>query len=295
MRAGRWSRALAPTVVMAATLATLATDATAATHAPPAVRLYVLDCGTLIFNHPEDYNLAREEVRHTNMSVACYLVVHPRGTLLFDTGLPDSVQGRPIDQAVLGGYRQAPSTEYFMLVRRPLLPQLTALGFPPRRIDYLVLSHYHDDHVGNANAFATATWLVQAPELEAMFAPAQVNATIPPNYLKLREARRVVLHGDHDVFGDGTVVVKSTPGHTPGHQSLFVKLAKTGNVVLSGDLYHYPEERTLHRMPTDEARRGTPASREALDAFLAQVNGTLWIGHDITAFGRQRKAPAFYE
>jgi N-acyl homoserine lactone hydrolase len=97
------------------------------------------------------------------------------------------------------------------------------------------------------------------------------------------------------VFGDGTVVLKSTPGHTPGHQCLYVKLPKTGGVVLSGDLYHYPEERTLGRMPEREKTTATAASRAALEAFMAAVGAQLWIEHDITAYAKQKHAPEYYE
>lgn len=263
--------------------------------APTGVRLYVLDCGTLIFNHPEEYNLTREEVRNTNMSVACYLVVHPKGTLLFDTGLPDRVRGTPFNEAPFSGDPKAPSTDYYMLVTNTLKGQLARIGYPPARIDYLVLSHFHGDHVGNANDYSSATWLVQRTEYDVMFGPQVPSASMDPNSRRLRESEKRLLDGDHDVFGDGRVVVKSTPGHTPGHQSLFVQLAKMGNVVLSGDLYHYPEERTLQRMPSDERTTGTAASREGLERFMRSTNAQLWVGHDISAFSRQRKAPAFYE
>jgi glyoxylase-like metal-dependent hydrolase (beta-lactamase superfamily II) len=102
--------------------------------------------------------------------------------------------------------------------------------------------------------------------------------------------------GDHDVFGDGTVVIKPSPGHTPGHLVLYVKLAKTGGVVLSGDLYHYPEERTLNRLPVADANEAeTKRSREELDAFLTKTGATLWIQHDLVAHNRLRKAPQYYD
>src|SRR5262245_15849337 len=135
---------------LAALAASVATTPTAAQPAASGLRLYVLDCGTLIYNNPETYNLTRQEVRNTNMSVVCYLVAHPRGTLLFDTGLPDSVAGRPFNETPLNS-RQSnpPSTSYFMLVTRTLKSQLGAIGFPPEKIGYLALSHFHGDHVGN--------------------------------------------------------------------------------------------------------------------------------------------------
>ena len=257
----------------------------------PGPRLYVLDCGTLISNNPEAYNLTRQEVKNTNMSVACYLAVHPRGVLLFDTGLPDSALGRPFNESPLGGQPSPPSTAYFMLVTRTLKSQLAAIGFAPEKISHLALSHYHGDHVGNANDYAGSTWLVQKTEYEAMFGPNVRPESIGPGYRLLKNSKTQMLEGDHDVFGDGTVVLKYTPGHTPGHQSLYVKLARTGGIVLSGDLYHYPEERTLDRMPEREKTTQTPASRRALEAFMREVKAELWIEHDISAYSRQKKAP----
>ena len=98
------------------------------------------------------------------------------------------------------------------------------------------------------------------------------------------------------MFGDGTVVIKSTPGHTPGHQSLFLKLANTGNVLLSGDLHHYPEEMTFKKVPiTDPNREQTAKSGEAIEAFVKQNNAQLWIQHDYIGGTKRKIAPAFYD
>lgn len=261
----------------------------------PGVRLYVLDCGTLIYNNPETYNLTRQEVKNTNMSVACYLVVHPRGALLFDTGLPDSTLGRPFNETPLGRQPNPSSTAYWMLVTKTLKGQLAEIGFTPDEINYLALSHFHGDHVGNANDYAASVWLVQKTEYDAMFGPNVPPESINPNYRLLKNSKTQILQGDHDVFGDGTVILKYTPGHTPGHQSLYVKLGRTGGIVLSGDLYHYPEERALGRMPDREKTTQTPASRAALDVFMKEVKAELWIEHDITAYSKQKKSPEYYD
>jgi glyoxylase-like metal-dependent hydrolase (beta-lactamase superfamily II) len=98
------------------------------------------------------------------------------------------------------------------------------------------------------------------------------------------------------VFGDGSVVIKSAPGHSPDHQVLFVKLAKNGPVLLSGDLYHYPEERKLGLIPTTEFNPSqTIASRAAIEAFLKQSGAQLWIEHDFTGNAKLKKSPEFYE
>jgi glyoxylase-like metal-dependent hydrolase (beta-lactamase superfamily II) len=249
-------------------------------------RLYVIDCGTLVYNRPEDYQLTREEVADTNMSVPCFLVIHPKGILLFDTGLNDRLVGRPLWENVDGGYGQVKFNT--------LRGQLADVGVTPADITYLAISHSHWDHVGNANDYAGSIWLAQKAELDFMFG-ASADPAYVPLYSALARARTEVFEGDHDVFGDGTVVLKFTPGHTPGHQALYVKLAKTGGVVLSGDLYHYAEERQLHRMPKEEESTGTPASRGMIERFLKEKNAQLWIGHSTTFFKNAIKSPGWYD
>ena len=101
---------------------------------------------------------------------------------------------------------------------------------------------------------------------------------------------------DYDVFGDGTVVIKLAPGHTPAHQVLFVKLKKTGPIVLSGDLYHYPEERAQKRVPTFEFDQAeTAQTREKIEQFLKESGAQLWIQHDYIANAKLKKAPQYYE
>jgi N-acyl homoserine lactone hydrolase len=249
-------------------------------------RLYILDCGTLIYNQPESFGLSREEVATSNMSVSCFLVIHPKGILLFDTGLSDALVGKPFYQNVIGGYGQ--------LKLNTLRDQLAEVGVTPDKVTYLALSHSHYDHVGNANDYAGSTWLARKAEADLMFGPG-INPRFAKEYSALGPARKLFVDGDYDVFGDGSVVLISTPGHTPGHQSLFVKLAHTGGVVVAGDLYHYSEERSLNRMPQRERSTQTPASRAAVDAFVADTHSQLWIGHSIGFFRDAVKSPAWYD
>jgi glyoxylase-like metal-dependent hydrolase (beta-lactamase superfamily II) len=120
---------------------------------------------------------------------------------------------------------------------------------------------------------------------------------MPDHYSALKNSKTVIVKDDeYDVFGDGTVILKSSPGHSPDHQVLFVKLAKTGPVLISGDLWHYPEEYKLHRLPTMEFNKEqTAASRERVDAFIKKTGAKLWIQHDFYGNLKLRKAPAFYE
>jgi N-acyl homoserine lactone hydrolase len=264
---------------------------------PHSLRLYVMDCGTLHIADMRRFQLKKEEVATTDLSVACFLVVHPKGTLMWDTGaVPDSAwkpTGSPLTQHV--GLPDSQQRDVTMV--RSLKGQLTELGYSPSDITYLALSHYHYDHTANANDFAGATWLVRQVERDAMFAEKPPGTTQPGTYSAHRNSKTVILKSDeHDVFGDGTVVVKSAPGHTPGHQVLYLKLAKTGGVVLSGDLYHYPEERALDRVPTFEFNpEQTRASRVAIDAFLKKTGAQLWIQHDFNSNAKLKKSPNFYE
>ena len=271
--------------------AALAAPASAAQLAPlPKVtntRLYVFDCGTLIYNKPEDYNLTRDEVKDSNMGVTCYLVMHPKGVLLYDTGLNDRLVGRPLYENTLEGYGQ--------IKFNTLSGQLADIGVTPANIDFLVLSHYHWDHVGNAGDFAGSTWLVYKGDRDQMFSGAARANPWFNQYAALENSKTRLLSGDYDVFGDGTVVVLATPGHTEGHCSLLVRLKNTGPVVLSGDLYHYAEERVLKRMPNEEKTTGTVESRQKVEELLRRTGAQLWIGHSMEFFRTVRKSPAWYD
>ena len=250
-------------------------------------RLYVFDCGTLVYNKPEDYNLKRDEVKDSNMGVTCYLVVHPKGLLLYDTCLNDRLVGRPIYENVLDGYGQ--------IKFNTLSGQLADIGVAPGNIDYLVLSHYHWDHIGNAGDFAGSTWLVYKGDRDQMFGKEARAYPWFGQYSALEHSKTRILSSDHDVFGDGTVVVLATPGHTEGHCSLLVRLKNTGPVVLSGDLYHYAEERDLRRMPDEEKTTGTVESRRKIEELLRRTGAQLWIGHSMEFFRTVRKSPAWYD
>jgi len=256
--------------------------------APKSVRLYVFDCGSLNIPDTSPYQLTKEELATNMMSVPCFLVAHPKGAMMWDTGaIPDS-------SFQSGG---APPTLRYATSARSLTAQLAEVGYTPADINYLALSHFHWDHVGNSNIFAAAIWLVRKPERDIMFADPPSPRTEPANYSALRNSKTTLITKDeYDVWGDRTVVIKAAPGHSPAHQVLYLKLTKTGPVVLSGDLYHYPEERKLKRLPTTEFNvEQTAASRAAIEAFLKKAGAQLWIQHDFTANAKLKKAPAYYE
>jgi N-acyl homoserine lactone hydrolase len=264
----------------------IAAAITAMGQSTPALKLYVFDMGELKSGNPKP--LLDRGITTTDMSVTAYLIVHPRGTLIWDTGvIPDEL------------VKPEGTVEARATVRTTLRGQLAQIGYKPADITYLALSHNHYDHIANSNEFAASTWLVQRAERDVMFPskPPEKQNTAAPRFSALKDSKTKLLDGDYDVFGDGTVILVSTPGHTPGHQSLFVKLVKTGPVVLSGDLYHYPAERTLkdfnpYGTTTSETEL---ASRAKLDAFMKEKGATLWIGHDIIQMAKIKKSPAFYE
>jgi N-acyl homoserine lactone hydrolase len=255
---------------------------------PKSLRLYVFNCGSLNISDPERFRFTKAELATTNLSVPCFLIVHPKGTLMWDVGaVPDS--------ALKAGEKSA--LEGYATITETLKSQLEKIGYEPSDIEYLAFSHYHYDHIANANQFASATWLVRKVERDAMFTAKPPDKVNPANYSALKDSKTVLIPtDDYDVFGDGTVVMKLAPGHTPGLQVLFLRLKKTGPVVLSGDLYHYPEERKLKRVPTFETdQQQTVETREKIEAFLKESGAQLWIQHDFIANAKLKKAPQFYE
>ena len=256
------------------------------------LRLYVFDCGVLRIADTERYRLKPAELATTDMSVPCFLVVHPRGTMMWDVGVIPDGDFKPDGAPVTVKYATSVAT-----VSKPLLPQLAAVGYAPVDITYLAFSHFHYDHVANANAFARSTWLVRKLERDIMFADPPSPRTVPAYFSALRNSKTVIIEqNEYDVFGDKSVIIKSAPGHSPDHQVLFLRLAKTGPVLISGDLYHYPEERKLHRIPTTEFdAKQTAASRATIEEFLKKTGAQLWIQHDFVGNAKLHKAPQYYD
>jgi glyoxylase-like metal-dependent hydrolase (beta-lactamase superfamily II) len=276
---------------LALMLATATPGATpgAAPKPPASPRLYIFDCGVIKGLGVDLFGFKTGEVPARDFFVPCYLIVHPKGTLMWDVGvIPDTAfkgDGKPV-------------TDGRSTVDKPLLPQLAAVGYTPADITYLALSHYHSDHTANANAFAGSTWLVRKADRDVMFGTPPAGTIIQQaSFAALKTAKTTILDKDeYDVFGDGTVVIKSAPGHTPGHQVLLLKLKKFGPLLLAGDLYHFPEERTMNRVPSfDVNQEQTRASRADIDAYVKKHKAQMWIEHDAVTNAKLKKAPEFYE
>lgn len=256
------------------------------TDSETSLKLYLFDCGRLGVDSPVGFSIQDDETDVRELVTPCYIVDHPDGRMLWDAGLPSSLAASEEED---GDQR----------LDRTLADQLAELdlGFDLSSLDYVAFSHMHFDHVGAANDVSGATWLVQQVEREAMFAdPVSVPATQPDLYENLRDAEHVLLNGDHDVFGDGRVRILSAPGHTPGHQVLFLDLAETGPLVLSGDLYHFRLSREDRRVPVFNVdEQMTRESMERVESFVAEVGATFWIQHELALFQQLNTAPAYYE
>ena len=251
---------------------------------PAPMRMYVFDCATLKDRDPAAYGLTREQVGSVDMSDPCFLIVHPKGTLLWETGLNDAIYDRPEG----GGAKHDK-------IDKSLRSQLAAIGYGPADITYLAMSHAHGDHSGNGNDYAGSTWIVQKAERGFMFSDAVATTSAKPDqYIKLKDSKTIVIDGDYDVFGDGTVTLIASPGHTPGHQCLLVRLPKTGPVLLSGDLYHFPGEREFHTFPPGSNAQYV-ASRAKIEALIKTTGAQLWIQHDMIGNRKLKKSPEYYE
>jgi N-acyl homoserine lactone hydrolase len=272
------------------TLALVSLPLAARHPAPKTLRLYVIDCGILKVDDPSRFNFKKEEVAFTDLSVGCYLISHPKGNMIWDTGaVPDAnfKQG--------GG----PATKEYGTANVPLKTQLARAGFTPEDIKYTAISHFHWDHIANVYEFPKSTWLLTKVEYDVLMgsdASKLPVRTDPSMFVPLKKMKTTFLpNSDYDVFGDGTVIIKPAVGHTPGHRVLYLKLAKTGPVVLAGDLYHYPEELTMPRAMQGDVVEQTMASRANVQAFLKQSGAQLWIQHDLGAFRKLKKLPEWYE
>ncbi len=253
-------------------------------------RMYVLNCGESRTTDLSMWSPGFNVGKGWDFSDNCYLIKHAKGWMLWDTGMSDAIAKMPEGMKAAGGLLT-------LRVAKTLVSQLSELGLAPTDITRLAISHFHGDHCGNANLFTAATLYIQEPEYEAAFGPEPAKFNFAPAfYDKLRANPMVKLSGDYDVFGDGSVVILSTPGHTPGHQSLLVRLPKTGAVVLSGDLVHFEENWVNRRVPARNFDREQSAqSMEKIAAILSEKNAELWINHDKAQSARIPRSPDFVE
>lgn len=256
--------------------------------AAAAIRLYTLDCGRIeigdlgLFDRGGAY-----DGRQQTVADPCFLIRHPRGDLLWDTGVADAVEREP---------NGVGSDAIHFFVSRTLASQLAELDLGSDDIEYVALSHSHFDHSGNANQLASATWLVDEAERAFMFRDEARSNPSFTYYSALEKAETIAFSEDHDVFGDGTVTILRTPGHTPGHTSLLVKLANAGPVLLSGDLYHLAEARAKQTIPAfNTDAEETQRSMAKFESFAASTGARIVIQHEPEHFAALPVAPAYLD
>lgn len=263
--------------------------ATEQTAPPSALRLYVFNCGTIDVLDISVFQPGIGKGEHKTLTNSCYLVVHPKGTLMWDAGLPDALAQMPEGKTVMD--------TFVVRTSKTLAGQLKEIGYAPESVKNLGISHMHFDHAGNADLFPHATLLMQKEEYDAAFGPEPAKYGFDPTtYSTMRSNPLKTLEGDYDVFGDGTVVIKRMLGHTPGHQALYVKLPKTGNILLSGDLVHYTDNWVHKRAPSfNFDKEQSIKTMEETEQFLKTNHATLWIQHDLEQNAGIRHAPAYYD
>jgi N-acyl homoserine lactone hydrolase len=245
-------------------------------------KLYILNCGEGVAGDISRWSPGVDVGKSMPMAENCYLMHHTQGWLLWDTGVTDAIAALPNGQA--------PSDPRAIHWYRPktLASELNAVGVKPTDIKFLAISHTHPDHVGNVEMFPEATLLVQKAEYEWPN-PLGVGRFKPEHPVKK-------LDGDYDVFGDGSMIIISTPGHTPGHQSLLVKLPKTGAIVLSGDAVHFKSNWDNRRVPSINAdKEQTATSMQRIADVMAKEKAQLWINHDKAQRDTLKMAPGFYD
>lgn len=244
-------------------------------------RLYILDCGHMSAPDQSRWSPGVNVGVPIELSDNCYLLRHTQGWFLWDTGLADAL-------AALPDGRTDPNSGITAMRSKTLADQLAQLGVKPSDIKGIGISHTHPDHIGNVEEFPQAMLYVQKAEYE--WPNADGSQRFKPEHPVTK------VEGDYDVFGDGSVIIISTPGHTPGHQSLLVRLPKTGAVLLSGDAAHFQSNWDNRRVPGfNFSKDQTLASMQRIADILAKEHAQLWINHEKKQSDAQKKSPDFYD
>jgi N-acyl homoserine lactone hydrolase len=249
--------------------------------------LYVFDCGKARFESIAVFSVPDDETDVRDIVMPCYVIEHEKGRLLWDGGLASST-------ADIEGWH---GEGLQFRLDRTLAEQLTDVGLDMGSFDYVAFSHLHSDHVGVANELNGARLIIQKPEFDAGFAdPVTMPGFDRSLYGNLENSEPLIIEGDHDVFGDGRVRIISAPGHTIGHQVLYIDLANYGPIVLSGDLYHFAVSRQKRYVPTFNFNvDDTLASMDRVEAFLVETGAELWIEHELARFEQLNKSPFLYD
>ncbi|MGO9369050.1 MAG: N-acyl homoserine lactonase family protein [Terriglobales bacterium] len=258
-----------------------------------AERLYRLDCGHSLANDESVWTPGENVGRDIEFSSTCWLIKHGSEWLLWDTGVPEATLNDP------RGWSTLPKLIVYHL-DKSLTDQLAEIGLKPGDIGRVAISHTHGDHIGNMGLFPNSTVVMQQAEYSWIHSPNGPNDNV--NQL-MALARKLLgtpknlqlIDGDTDVFGDGSVTLVSTPGHTPGHQSLLIHLRNSGFIILSGDVVHLEgnfEKNIVPSLNTNKAE--SIASMDRVRYLMAAYKATLFINHDKSQTDTLRLIPAFY-
>lgn len=260
--------------------------AVAATAAPEAVapsadvEMWRLDCGDLsVSDFGEFSDSHRYDGKPYRLVDSCYLIRHGTDYLLWDTGLPGELEGKSSVDGI-----------FTVSVKERLTRQLARIGVKPEQVDFVGISHNHFDHIGQAADFPGATLLIGAPDLEALRTQSSERRDRVKPWVDGGSKAQPVKR-DHDVFGDGSVVMLGMPGHTDGHHSLLVRLKQTGPVLLTGDQFHASESFEKNEVPSfNSSRADTLASSDRFRAIAANLKAKVVIQHEPADVA---KLPAF--
>lgn len=242
---------------------------------PVEVELWRLDCGFLELSDTAPFSDAHlYDGEQRTLTNSCYLIRNGDRYMLWDAGFAAALKGQRVTQSV-----------FTIGIERTIEDQLADLGLSADDIELMAVSHYHSDHVGQIPEFAGSSLVISAADWQAVSQPEQDGAFLDRTpfapWLGKDTGTVVAVTGDHDVFGDGSVVMKSTPGHTPGHTALLVRLSEQGDVLLTGDLYHFEEQIENRGVPQFNANRAdTLASFERFNAIAKSLDATVIIQHD---------------
>lgn len=237
------------------------------------LELWRLDCGSI---NIRDLNMFSDTMSYTGQSKrltdSCYLIRHDGEYLLWDTGLPLSAM-ESADNT------DAPATP---ILETPLTDQLARINVTPDQISLLAISHNHFDHLGQAAEFPAAKLLIGAKDWAALQSATPLSGVDPSLVQPWLDGQDVLpITGDHDIFGDGSVVMLAMPGHTDGQTALLVNLAETGPVLLSADVAHFRLQLTNDEVPPINLNRAESlASMDRLRDMAETLNAPVVVAHD---------------